>query len=68
MLLLLKPIEKMKTELRNLHPDATVIDDRMTCTAADREQLIKQTGILDILETYPALRLERQVRQQSKLV
>ena len=52
----------MKTEVRNLNPDTTVIDDRMTHTAADREQLIKQTGILEVLETYPALRSERQVK------
>jgi hypothetical protein len=52
----------MQVELRKSVPADSLIDDRMVRTQDARRQDIPNKPLLEILDAYPALRLDSQVK------
>lgn len=58
-------ISVMQNEMRSSSPNLLVIDERMTKTFDDRKKLIHSSSVSVVLDTFPALSLEKQARATS---
>jgi len=51
-------IQAVRTEMCKSAPNAALIDDRMGRTLAARRQAVTEKTLLDLLQDYPALKLD----------